>query len=214
MNIFFAVLALCCEAFGQGQGVPLSAGESLWIGFDGVSGCVRTDLGPLVGVHIALGRDELDSGESVRLEMFENTSMDPVFASQTFNPTTSASLLAMSAPVHWLDYQGLVRVSMLSGSIDVDSATFYVEPDASTICSVTVAVPEPTTAFLLVVSCAVAALLWSLRSCCTIIHDRAQSPRSLSYERSSAGRGMFSEAMAGESHGHQPTVVPTVTALD
>jgi hypothetical protein len=46
--------------------------------------------------------------------------------------------------------QGLIRVSMLSGSVDVSGVYFIASPDSATYCNATVLVPEPNSTLLIV----------------------------------------------------------------
>ena len=132
-----------------GQGVHLLPGQSLSIEFNGVDGCHFTESSPGSYVAIGLGNDILGPGESVRLEMFEDDVNASPFATQTYSPPTVVTSLAMYGPQAWFDYQGLVRVSVLSGSVDVGGAYFIVSPDLFTYCSTSVTVPEPNTILLL-----------------------------------------------------------------
>ena len=43
----------------------------------------------------------------------------------------------------WLDFQGLIRATMVSGDVDVTFADFRVVPQQFTWCQTAVSVPEP-----------------------------------------------------------------------
>lgn len=125
------------------QGVVLSPGDTLTIGFNGVDACRFTE-GAASGVQVFFGADMLTSGESLRLEMYENTLNDVPFATQTFSPASpfiGVSIVGPTSP--WHDYQGLIRVSMLSGSTEVRSARFFISPSNNNLCDAFVTVPEP-----------------------------------------------------------------------
>ena len=148
----------------QAQGVHLSAGDTLTIGFDGVSSCIFTELAPPSAVSVSFATDLLGLGESLRLEMFENSLNELPFQTGTYNPTTSVSFVSLYGPSAWLDYQGLIRISMLSGSVDVNYAHFGIGPNPNTLCSITIfAVPEPTTCLLAELGAVISAVLWFYR---------------------------------------------------
>ena len=126
------------------QGVLLSAGNSLAIEFNGVDGCHFTEAAPGAVANVVFGVNLLGPGESLRLELFENSLNETPFASQVFNPATSLTHAAVAGPMsQWLDYQGLVQVSVLSGSASIVGAGFFVSPNTATYCDTFITVPEP-----------------------------------------------------------------------
>ena len=150
MKNFWRLLLLTCALTGwrlpaSAQGVILTAGESLTIGFDGVDSCHPADASPFTYVFLGFRSDEFGPDESLRLEMFEDSLNDVPFASQTYNPVTALSGINLYGPGAWFDYQGLIRVSMLRGSVEVAGAQFIVYPNTSMYCEAVVLVPEPST---------------------------------------------------------------------
>ena len=148
-NTLVSVFALAGSLTAVAQGVHLNAGDWIAIGFDSVGGCSFTELAPPSNVGVAFGNDSLGVGDSLRLEMFENSLNELPFAVSEYSSATPLTFVQLGGPIAWRDFQGLVRVSMLSGAVDVRYAHFIVGLNANTICSATVfAVPEPSTFWL------------------------------------------------------------------
>lgn len=167
-NLLFAACFVVCSSLSAwAQGVHLSPGDTLSFGFNGVDSCHFTEASPGSYVAVAFGDDSLGAGESLRLEMFENSLNDPPFASQTYSPSTSVTSVAMYGPRAWLDFQGVIRIDMLSGSVDVGGGYFIVSPDISTYCNTSVAVPEPSSAALIGLGAVVSGVV--------LIHRRRRS---------------------------------------
>lgn len=142
-----STLAFCWGLSAQAQGVHLSAGDTLAIGFDGVdlNDCFFDREGLTQNsVLIAFGIDILSTGESLRLELFENNLSEPPFATQSYSPQTSSTFAILAGgESRWSDQQGIVRVSMINGSVDVDFAHFIYAPRRDVGCPVLISVPEP-----------------------------------------------------------------------
>ena len=154
LKLFRESSPLICATFCWGlvaypQGVHLTTGNSLSIEFNGVDPCQFIEFAQS-SAFVGFGNDPLGPGEVLRLELFENTVNDSPFASQTYMPATPTTSASLAGPAgRWLDYQGLVQVSMLSGSVDVIGTYFFIAPDQNTLCTARVTVPEPTTTVLL-----------------------------------------------------------------
>ena len=160
--IFSFVLLASFSA--SAQGIHLGPGDSLTIGFNEVQGC--RFLEPTVAggtVYVGFGSDILASGESLRLEMFENNFNEPSLVSQVFSPGSSLTYVGVTSNGSWLDFQGFVRVSVLSGSVDVGYANFFVRPDPFRECYNFVVVPEPSETILVTIGGIAGALLWIRR---------------------------------------------------
>ena len=156
-------LVTCCSLSAEAQGVLLTAGDTVSIEFNGFDGCHPFDGGIASSARVLFGDNMLDPGESLRLEMFANTVNDPAFATQVFSPGSSVPFVQISGPVSgWLDNQGLVRVTMLSGSVDVFGAHFFVD-QTSQYCDAVVAVPEPSVAMVIALASVVGAVAFSFR---------------------------------------------------
>jgi len=157
---FISTLAFCASLTATAQGVHLNAGESLLISFNSVSGCSFTQLAPPSYAGVAFGIDLLAPGDSLRLEMFENSLNDSPFATQLYSPAAPVSFVEIYGPMAWLDYQGLIRISMLSGSVDVNFAHFIVGPNVNTFCDTIIhPVPEPSVCALMALGGGLAAIV-------------------------------------------------------
>ena len=159
-------LCLCSRLTASAQGVHLGPGDTLAFGFNRVDGCLFTEGSPGAIADIFIGADPLQPGESMRVELFEDTLQDSPFASQVFSPATPiAGVVLSGTSSHWLDYQGLVQVSMLTGSTDILGAHFAVSPNPNTYCDTYVSVPEPKIALLMFIGgLACATLAWRRRA--------------------------------------------------
>ena len=101
-------------------------------------------------MYVVFGNDILVPGEQLSLEMFEDDVNESAVASEIYSLEQPDAVVGLSSPGSWLDYQGVIRVSMLSGSVDVHHANFYVRPyPADTYCWTSVLVPEPRTGVLI-----------------------------------------------------------------
>jgi hypothetical protein len=150
------------------QGFILGPGESFSFGFSQLDNCQRMmePLPPDGLVYVSFGNDILGSGESLRLEMFENALSEPPIASQTYSSLMPIQFVGLSRSLAWRDFQGVVRVSMIAGSVEVTRGRFFVLPDPFTVCDTVVAVPEPSSFALIAVAAAVGAVVfWQRRLC-------------------------------------------------
>jgi hypothetical protein len=146
---------------GAAQGVHLSAGETLSFGFSGVNGCHFTEAAPGSVVIVGFATDLLDPGESLRVELFENDLMELPFATETFSPGSAETGVYVAGPFsHWLDFQGLTKITMVGGSVDVLGGLFFVSPDRFTYCDRFIAVPEPSAAVLAGLGTLFAMIVW------------------------------------------------------
>ena len=97
------------------QGVHLLPGQSLSIEFNGVSDCRSSEPTYAGGsVTVRFGNDILAPGERLFLEMFEDHVTEPSVASQLYYPAAPVVNVNLGSPGSWLDYQGVIRISMLS----------------------------------------------------------------------------------------------------
>jgi hypothetical protein len=155
-------LAFCWSLNLAAQGVHLSAGDTLSLEFNGVLGCNFTEGS--APTFAGVGNDILGLGESLRLEMFENSLIDSPFATQLYSPIAPATFVQIYGPSAWLDYQGVIRVTMLSGSVDVNYAHFVVSPNVNTFCNADVfAVPEPSAGLLITLGSSIGTVVWICR---------------------------------------------------
>ena len=132
----FSTFLFCWTITVTGQGVHLSPGDSLSVGFNNLD-CHFSE-GNIVetAVNITLGTDVLSPGESLRLEMFEDSSNEAPFASQIFSPAAPLSSFYLLGPSsNWGDHQGVIRLTMLSGSVDVLDGYFYAATSPNFACN-------------------------------------------------------------------------------
>jgi len=147
-SVLVALLLLQCSA--SSQTLHLSTGESFSYEFQTLPFNNLLPYGTpanvgYFGMSFPLGGDLLTTGESVRMEWFENTLQDvptaSVTRSGTNNPTTE---FAIPQANMWQDLQGAVRVTVISGEIDLDNLLVAVVRDFDKYGQ-TVPVPEPGT---------------------------------------------------------------------
>jgi len=120
-----ALLASCLAAQSQLQ---LTSGE-VWTYEFTTLPFVRTDPGfPSFAYcqYFTLGFTPLGAGNMFRYELFENSVAETPFASGT--ASVSPAFFQACIPA-WQDRQGVVRVTMLSGSATLDRATFTLWED-------------------------------------------------------------------------------------
>lgn len=161
----WATCSVVCWSLTAGaQGVHVSTGNTFSIGFNGVDRCEFTE-DPFIGAWgaVGFGNDKLGPGESLRLEIFENGLNESPVATQTYSPGTSLNFVSLLSPGSWLDYQGTIRISMLTGAVDVRAADFLVFPSLNRRCFTEVIVPEPSTTVLAALGAGIGAVFWICR---------------------------------------------------
>lgn len=98
------------------------------------------------GATIHFSGDLLDIGDVVRLELFEDSLLGPVIFSNDFNsPTEHFGVTRINT---WQDLQGVIRLTVLSGSVGLSSIDLQVFKDGYRYAdsyTTTAAVPEPET---------------------------------------------------------------------
>lgn len=104
------------------------------------------------GATINFKGDLLDLGDIVRLEFFENSTSDVAFFTNDFNRPTDSFGSTVTVPFPWQDLQGAIRITVLAGSINLDSISTQVIRHGSRYFETTYvsAVPEPSAIYLLV----------------------------------------------------------------
>lgn len=88
--------------------------------------CCVTLLGGQGVASVTLTTDLLGVGDNIRLEMFENSVTDVPFYTNDFTTPTDQFGAAVVVPSPWQDLQGVIRLTALSGSIDVSSILIMV----------------------------------------------------------------------------------------
>ena len=149
------VFLIGCLA-AAGQGIVLNAGDVFSFTFTSLNPGSTPPVPRLseAAFEATLSGDGLSIGESLRLEMFEDTLLQPPFASDTVTGTVfsfpSVFVTAPNSPTaHWSDLQGCGRITMLTGSVRISALTFSTQIGTRFLSS-TFPVPEPSvTRFLL-----------------------------------------------------------------
>lgn len=155
-GLFFHALTLL--AFGQGVGVGPGGSYSFEFSSLNFIRSANAADGGLVSVNFVT--NGLGPGESLLLELFPNTLTDTPLAF-TFDGAAGGSLpdgslggvaifWSPGAPAEWPDLQGVVRVTMVSGTIQL-SGFAVTQVAGGGYYSQTFPVPEPTTAGLVLV---------------------------------------------------------------
>jgi hypothetical protein len=123
-------------------------------------------LNPLGNYSAILNPVTVQPGDTIRLEMFENSLTEAPIDSRTW---VNQSLVICQAPNAWDDLQGVIRLTMLSGSVTVDVITLRAltpsggTPPLNIWESTFVPVPEPSTGALPGASL-VAGWFWKVRT--------------------------------------------------
>jgi len=123
-------LSLFCTA-SVSSANPVQPGSPLTLTFSNLPfvqtlQCCVTLLGGQGGASINLITDLLSVGDNIRLEMFENSVADAPFFTHDFTNPTDQFGAGVVVPSPWQDLQGAIRLTALSGSIDVSSIVITV----------------------------------------------------------------------------------------
>src|SRR5207247_10461696 len=96
--------AFCGSLPAWAKAVHLSAGHTFSFGFNGTGVCRFTEFSPGSVVAGSFGPDLLEPGETLRLEMFENSLNDLPLACGPYTPSAPLTFVALYRPVTaWLD---------------------------------------------------------------------------------------------------------------
>jgi hypothetical protein len=151
-----ALLAGCLTARGQ---LTLNAGDIFTYEFNTLTLMGQQDVGtPLGNYWVIMDTTTVQTGDTMLLEMFEGSLAEAPIANSTF--TGGGSLGTCTAFDAWADQQGAIRLTMLSGSVTVDSIRLTAltptgsDPPINRWQSAFVPVPEPSTIALLGVAVA------------------------------------------------------------
>jgi hypothetical protein len=94
-------------------------------------------------VLVGFGNDLLDAGETLTLDLYENSASELPFASQSFTGTGISSITTGRLGL-WQNLQGIVRITMNEGSVNLDYLGFEVVQNGVGYVGTTT-VPEPST---------------------------------------------------------------------
>ena len=151
MKSAFLLLLIAALGLPAGaQSLHLTAGESFTYSFDSMLVAGPT-LQPTVmaAFQVHFVNDLFGPGDLIRLEMFEDSPAGGRVVGRNITGTsperiTETSLLFSrpETPIFWEDLQGAVRLTVLSGSVDLDRVGFTTEY-RGTLYGNAVPVPEP-----------------------------------------------------------------------
>lgn len=112
------------------------------------------------GVTIQFRADLLEAGDVVRFELFEDSVGDPAFFTNDFTTPTDHFGASVVSPAPWQDLQGVIRVSVLAGSIEIGSISAQVIRDGSRyFATIPISpVPESSSVYLLAIGIAALSL--------------------------------------------------------
>jgi hypothetical protein len=151
-KVVLLFFCLSCLA-ARGQGLFLGPGDTFTYTFNSMS-FQQVNQNIFYGFTLAFTNDVLTSGDSLKLELFENTVADTPFASPVFLggsvPTLRLSQTQGSGTVRWADQQGTIRLTMQSGSIVFKEISVFTAFGGS-LYGHTVPIPEPQALSLLMV---------------------------------------------------------------
>lgn len=141
-----AILGFICIPI-TASAITLNAGEGFIHEFTGLPSLEYVGYVNQGGTSLYFSDDLLDVGEVVRLELFEDSFLGSVIWSNDFNsPTDSIGVTKLDI---WQDLQGVILVTVLSGSVTVSSNEFQVIKDgyrfSDSYQMSAPAVPEPET---------------------------------------------------------------------
>ncbi|WP_372808810.1 PEP-CTERM sorting domain-containing protein [Pontiella sp.] len=102
-----------------------------------------------------LGSNQLDPGESLILSLFENNEAEPVIRSSSFSATRHSFsggglYLGDLSYIPWQDKQGILRIDVLSGTVEIDSFKTATVID-NQYYEQTYAIPEPNSVGLIII---------------------------------------------------------------
>src|SRR5215467_15609542 len=129
MRMIGLVLFMSCLA-AHAEGLLLQPGDTFVYTFDSLPFVRTTNTPPYSRCALVFPfPDGLAPGESFRLELFEDNVVGAPFLSYVFTNAGTVGEITGGAlethPIaHWLDLQGSIRVSMLTGAMHLSEATF------------------------------------------------------------------------------------------
>jgi hypothetical protein len=159
MKTSLSLLLLSFSLSAFGQGVLLGPGDSFSYSFSTLNyaGDI-SGAGPRANFTAFFVGDLLDPGESVRLELFESSGFGSPVSSRNVTTLSTAQSKAevlltasYSWGLPWQDFEGAVRLTMLSGSARLGSVGAYTTRGTG-LYSVLTPVPEPSSLTLLCVA--------------------------------------------------------------
>jgi hypothetical protein len=167
LNKFIRTLTLCisvlaCCALTSKAGLILTEGQVFEFEFQDIT---LINSGPieLFGVpagssniyafaEFSLGNNLLNIDESLIFSVFENSTDEQPIRSDIIHGSGTSGvgyLTNLVSSVPWVDKQGIFRIEMLTGSVELNSLTAATFPLEGGHCEQTYAIPEPNSVALL-----------------------------------------------------------------
>jgi len=158
---FFLWAALLSVSFPGYAQLVLNPGDAWLYDF---SNLPKTGSTPVFGTNpggsfqFSINGSTFQNGDMLRYEMFENSSTEPPICSGTMSSAPPFDRTC-SSDFSWQDRQGAIRLTMLSGSVEVDSITITAITSGPSLSSYDVnsvsftPVPEPGAPALLATGC-------------------------------------------------------------
>jgi hypothetical protein len=115
-----------------------------------------------VSVYVGYENNLLNDGESIQIELFENTLVDSPWQttvhSQSGFLSSVNSIIFSNSESNWGDLSGAVRITMLTGSVEIIGLSIQ-RNIATDKYIVSASIPEPSTYLLLIISSVICFLL-------------------------------------------------------
>jgi len=157
VTILFGVMGFYNFAIAA---IPVTSGGSYTLEF---SSLPFIEVAPGYQDQISIGfnflGDVFDPGETMRIEFFEDTINSspfsdgnyPTFPSDITSPMNSYGIGVLNPySPYWKDLQGITKMTMLSGLVNLDSITVTIYSDNAKYSSNFTVVPEPISSILFI----------------------------------------------------------------
>ncbi|MCF7864437.1 MAG: PEP-CTERM sorting domain-containing protein [Kiritimatiellales bacterium] len=110
-------------------GLVLSSGQSFEYEFHSIYSTTPFSDDPFAYARFNLGSDSLSEGDSMVFSVFEDNTNQPAIRSETITylpdllpwPIGSGEFETSVAEAPWQDHQGIFRIEVISGTIELDS---------------------------------------------------------------------------------------------
>ncbi|MFA6271435.1 MAG: PEP-CTERM sorting domain-containing protein [Candidatus Paceibacterota bacterium] len=136
---------------GESQ-IILNQGESYDFTFSAMNTNTGISFAWPIDVIVSYENDLLETGESIRFELFENNLSDTPWLSTDITPSGPlnqvTSIVYSTDESRWVDLTGAVRITMLAGSAEISGLSIG-RNFATDKYYVTASIPEPSTYSLL-----------------------------------------------------------------
>jgi len=142
--------------------IILNQGDSYDFTFSTMNNNSGTSFAWPVSVYVGYENDLLNDGESIQIELFENTLVDSPWQttvhSQSGFLSSVNSIIFSNSESNWGDLSGAVRITMLTGSVEIIGLSIQ-RNIATDKYIVSASIPEPSTYLLLTISSVICFLL-------------------------------------------------------